>query len=150
MITIHDPRLTPKSQIFSHVDPETGQLRHFAASIMYDHAVKVKKNILSVYVNPADIDMLISQRDVNIEYAKSLSKEQCNQPIVFCAMPSDLFLMVDGHHRYVRKFLDKEIEIQAYLFLQEEWEQFLVELPGSEEMQKRVLVDAFVNKPKVA
>lgn len=114
-------------EIFTHVDPDTGQVRHFNATAMYVYATvagHIEK--LTLPLNDQIVEFVKRERGIEQPRVKRLKEPYLSRPIVAVHMADGSTLTVDGHHRIVRRWADGLTEVDAYCYQVGEWDDFLV------------------------
>ena len=80
-------------------------------------------------ITQCQAEFIIKNRGVEKRKLDRLVEPWLSAPILALSMKDGTTLIVDGHHRYVRKYLDGETTIRAILVPYEVGERFLVSVP---------------------
>lgn len=125
-------------EIFTHIDPDNGRVRHFNASAMgraipgYSIIGKVKE--ITAYLDPEFVQFIKEKRGVEQWKIARLTAIQLQIPVIGVRMPDDSVLLVDGHHRLVALHNLGKTDYDINIFNLGSWEEFLVEdLPAEVE-----------------
>lgn len=115
-------------QIFKHIEND-GTERHFSILFLEEHR-KRHPDMWELCTLPIDRQTarhFIRTRDVDPTFARSISLTRADEPGIACIMPIGTVLLVDGHHRFVKRalFLDRR-DIQAWVCGEEVWSLSLV------------------------
>lgn len=137
-----------RGEVFTHKDDD-GTVRTFLVTMMRDFAENHSATCPWITKKKTDISAEIVahiQANMGIETDRldRLCEPYLNQPIigvVWSSLPArgNQFTVVDGNHRIVKKWLQGETEIEAWLFHEKMWSQFLLDVP--EEIALRKMAD---------
>lgn len=122
----------PMDQIFTHVDPGTGEVRHFNASAMERslplYLLTGKAENIEVAMDGRFVQYIKEYRGIEPQRLATLTPQEAVKPVTGVRMPDDSVLLVDGHHRMV--YLHEKLTAATYfmnLFALGSWDTFLVE-----------------------
>lgn len=122
----------PMDQIFTHIDPDTAEVRHFNASAidrcLPRFLVEGKAEQVTVALDPAFVQYIRNHRGIEQRRMDTLTPQEAVKPVIGVRMPDDSVLLVDGHHRMV--YLHEKIQAKTYemyLVALGAWGAFLVE-----------------------
>lgn len=136
---------SPTDEIFTHIDPHDGEVRHFNATVMARIADEGLKCGAAQLVNAAFDDdyMEFCKTGAGLEQWKldRLVEPYLSMPIIGIKMYDGSVLMVDGHHRMMKHWLAGARTYKIVIFRYEVLDHFLVEMPKgfSEFMASEVL-----------
>ena len=85
--------------------------------------------LITTDVTQSQAEFIIRNRGVEKRKLDRLVEPWLSAPILALSMPDGTTLIVDGHHMYVRKYLDGATTIRAILVPYEVGERFLVSVP---------------------
>ena len=139
-------------QIFTHIDPTNGAIRHFNATAMLEYAMCHHAaglpgwppgiDLIRAPMDEETITLFLTQRGVEVEYLKHLMAElkrdpERMSPILGTPMIAihdwdDTTLTVDGHHRFAVWVAIKMEDYPIARFRQGAWSRFLIDLPEAE------------------
>jgi hypothetical protein len=116
-------------QIYTHIDPTDGTVRHFNASAMID-ACKTGHcpfKRLIIPIEPLFVQLCLEQRGIEPHRLVRLTTEQLDDPILGARFPDGTTLTVDGHHRYVRRYQLNHKTITMWVMFPLHWKRFLID-----------------------
>jgi hypothetical protein len=115
-------------EIFTFSDSHSGLTRSWNATAMVDYAQRHPNEIqrFVIGIEPEIVEMCRTKRGVEQWKLDRLTEPYLSYPIVMVELESRTHLMVDGNHRYVRRSELGYTTIETYLFMQEQWTRFLV------------------------
>lgn len=121
----------PLDQIFTHIDPDTSEVRHFNASAMVAAVPEAIRQLqcqkLRAAIDPAFVRFVVEHRGVEPHRIASLTMAEALIPLIGVRMPDDSVLLVDGHHRLVYlDFVARAESYEIYVFGEGNWSQYLV------------------------
>ena len=115
-------------EIFSHIDDGDGKTRHFNATAMIE-AVTTTPGVqaITVGIDDAFAAYMLKARGIELPRLASIDDRRLEVPLIAVTWYDESVLIVDGHHRYVKRSqLGKEY-VHVYLFPLGSWDEFLVE-----------------------
>ncbi len=117
-----------KVEVFTHYDPRTGRTRAWNATALYDYAVRFPNLVerATLDLEPQIVEMCRAKRGVEQWRLDRLCEPYLSLPIVMVELEERTHLMVDGNHRYVRRWEMGYSLINAYIYALGQWEPFLV------------------------
>lgn len=124
----------PLDEIYTHIDNGeggTGKVRHFNASAMNRDAKSLEATgAISCITAAMDMDFvrfIVEHRGVEDHKIRRLVEPYLSTPIIGVALPDDVVLTVDGHHRLVRLALEQHTTYRMYLFPEGVWGRYLIQ-----------------------
>jgi hypothetical protein len=117
--------LPPLDQAFTHIDSDKTQ-RTFAVGALRrvcDKAAPVEL----VGLTHKEAAMIRANRGLEQARLDAARARDDYEPLLFCHMPDDTWLLVDGSHTYVAMVEKRRSVSSCYLVPQHIWEQFLIE-----------------------
>lgn len=129
---IHWRSLPLNEQLFTHFDPETGEVKTWAASRLMFHCRHHGRKLLVTARMDHDFAQLCKRdRGVEAHRLSRLTSSQLAEPLLLADLGRSQ-LLIDGTHRYVRKSDLGHNEFTAYLVPESLWKDFLVsDLPST-------------------
>ena len=118
-----------RDEIFTHQDPETGEIRRFNSTKMYHYAAARAGVVecLELLLDAKYAEFIRRNRGIESWKLARLKEPYLSRPIIMVELPNGHQLTVDGHHRWVRKHDLGHKVIRTYWFHAGQWEQFLIE-----------------------
>lgn len=139
MIQITDPRLKLTDQVFTHID-EDGTIRNFAVDVFNRHLTALCYPITSVHIDEEMVANTLRERGIEGPRIKRLVKPWLDLPAILCKFPDDTCLMIDGHHRLVKRASMGIDFIYAFIVPQDDWKHFLISgLPDNNVTAEKLL-----------
>lgn len=119
----------PFDEIFTHIDSDTGEVRHFNASAMARDTDRLLAQgaITRIWVamDETFIAFVHTHRGVEEEKITRLCEPYLHTPVLGIDL-DDSVLTVDGHHRLVRLHREGATEYEMYRFPAEAWGRYVV------------------------
>src|SRR5574337_769114 len=76
----------------------------------------------TVIIEPDFAENCIAKaRGVDMDRINSLTKERLSEPVIGCTLTDGSVLLVDGNHRYMRRYLDGYKTVDYFLFPESLW-----------------------------
>jgi hypothetical protein len=125
-----------EDQIYSHQSNsglDKGLWRHFHIATMVE---MVKRHpdqftLLEVLLVADDATFILNNAGVERGYLSKLTADQLNQPGLMCLLPDGSSILVDGNHRYVRRFFDRCETMGFWQFTEAQARYALLDIPDS-------------------
>lgn len=120
---------------FTHVDPETEEVRFFAVDRIAKHIAQNGAKRMVIPIEPAFAHFLPRYRGLeHHRLARLTPQDVIDYPVMLAHMPgiandSDEHLLIDGSHRYFYAWTLGWTELPAYEVPTDVWERFLVRFP---------------------
>ncbi len=140
-MSIHWSQLPPSDQIFTHFEEakegQSPRERVFAVTrlrLLARKADSKQAGILRTWIGleEAHVGVLFARRGLEEARLLQALAAPSYSPLLFCLMPDESALLVDGSHTYAAAFMRGLRELRAYLVPECIWRNFLVEgLPGT-------------------
>lgn len=117
-----------KEKVFTWQNPDTKEELTFASERMTNWC---RSSGVEIVWTPVDIiwaKAFVDFRGIEPHRLGRLDAAELLrwEPIIYCHMPDNTHLLVDGHHRYVVAAMEGLTEIKARILEPNEWEPFLV------------------------
>lgn len=117
-------------EIFTHIDEDTHEVRHFNATAMSAAAEFLvttgQVDFLTVAIDHEFVDFVKNRRGVEDWKIKRLCEPHLSKPIVGALMRDGSVLTVDGHHRMIRWADAGKETYEIYVFHTDTWQGYLV------------------------
>lgn len=118
-------------EIFTHIDPDDGTVRHFNATAVMREATSLMQagsaHILTTLIEEDFVRLVKAERGIEQWKVDRLSMQQLVTPLVGVLMPDDSVLLIDGHHRMVALHTLGASTYQIFIVGKGAWGSFLVE-----------------------
>lgn len=123
-------------EVYTHIDPDTGEVRHFNATKMSTAAEYLNRmghvELLTAAMDPEFIDLVKRCRGTEAWKIARLVEPYLSRPIIGVRMHDDTVLTVDGHHRLVVLHSQGAETYRIFVFPMNIWEGFLItDIPAS-------------------
>lgn len=138
MIHPFDPRLLPTDEVFTHIDDD-GTVRHFAIGVLTRMLLQISAPTLWVAIEQEHVDFILANRGVEQEKLDRMTPEYRDKPIIGAVWYDGSVLIIDGHHRYIKRHQAGFTEIEAIPLPPEIWEDYLLDMDTSIEEAKRLI-----------
>ncbi len=117
-------------QVFTWTSDDGTQTLHFRASVM-ERFLKQNPDFAQYVLKRVPLDQGFARfvrdfRGLEDPHLFALPIERLEVPTISCAMPDGSYLLVDGHHRYYRRYLAGKTTVDSYLIPEPIWKHFLV------------------------
>ncbi len=124
----------PFDELFTHIEDETGKVRHFNPSAMYRALPELlpegRVKAITAELDKGFVSHILAKCGVEDEKLGRMKDPYLHVPVIGVDMEDGTVLMVDGHHRLVVLAARGEETYRMYLFPIGVWERFLVDMPG--------------------
>lgn len=128
----------PHDEVFTHIDPHTAKVRHFAVTHMmeylvtypqqHDGALAPDVEVLSVNMDQEYLKFVAYKRCIDSVHCMRVLAES-GPPVLAVHMEDGTTCQVDGHHRLLAKALRGDRIYKMLRFKLGAWERFLIDLP---------------------
>lgn len=127
----HWSELPPSDQIFTHFDEATGKERTFAASALRRLCAREESEQAGVMyawieLQGEHVEVLRAKRGLEEPRLLRALATPRYAPLLFCIMPDETHLLVDGSHTYVAMWMRGAREARAYIVPECLWRGALV------------------------
>ena len=143
MTKLINPRdIAGHEQIYTHIDTsDNNKIRHFAVNRIWEHVIKLFNNhdaqgleALGVRACTSPIikplyDHLIKNGGVEEEHIANFPRENYDNPLLVCRWEDETTTIIDGAHRYVKRYRAGEHSFRYLSIPLSICEKFLVDLP---------------------
>jgi len=120
---VHWTQCDPKDQMFTFI-ADSGEPFHFNTSL--DKACReLNVPIVEIQLTPAMVEHVRTHNGVEEDHVVRLTPTERDQPILLCLFNTTQ-CVVDGNHRFVRRFRDGFNTIQAHAIPESLWRQYLI------------------------
>jgi hypothetical protein len=120
-----------RDEVFTHAD-EDGTIRHFNATRLFAAIVYGKVadfELISFDLTLDQYEFMMAHRGVEEPRVARLREPYLSAPGVLCHLPTGRQLLIDGTHRFVRRYRDGLRLMLAFLVPESEWCRYLVHMP---------------------
>jgi hypothetical protein len=139
MLSITDPRILPTDEVFTVKDALNGETLHFAIGLLQRTIDEVVKEIswkpVSVAMTQEFYEHAMSNRGIEQVKLDRLDDPKLRDNPVLMAMEGTNWQschLIDGHHRYVRRWQRGFRVIKAYMIPEHVWREFTLALPTTD------------------
>jgi hypothetical protein len=117
--------------LFSWQDPDTGEQLHFAVERLTREVKRLNLEVFRTEIDPKFAEASAKDRGLEPHRLARLLEVPIPdwEPLVFCRMPDDTCVLVDGNHRYYVAWQLGEKYVLAYIVPQDVWSRFIVDFP---------------------
>jgi hypothetical protein len=89
------------NQRFTHIDEETGEIRHFHIPKLRSLLNNWRVRLMTMAITEEQAELVITTHAVDERHLGNLA---IDKPGIICEFPDTTQLLVDGNHRYVKRF----------------------------------------------
>lgn len=125
--------ISDKDEAFTHIDKDTGEMRHFAIGVMNKFAFAYAGSCQDIIcqtlgISEQNIEILEAYGGIEEHRIKRFDEQHRDKPILGIYWGDGTFTVVDGNHRVLRRWRDGFKIVKAFCFKFPFWEQFLFDL----------------------
>jgi hypothetical protein len=105
-ISLTDAR--PNDQLYSHLDTSNGEWRHYHVLSLH-HLAKSKPKFcrrITVELIPEQVEFIRKTGGVERKHLQTLTQQRLQEPGIMVLLSGETCILVDGNHRYVRRYDD--------------------------------------------
>lgn len=117
----------PFDEVFSWEDPDTKVLKHFNATMMGRYAVEHRFPVVEFEMTQEVVNFIKKFRGTEQWKLDRLKEPYLSLPVIMLDCDDGTQLCVDGHHRILRRWAAGVKLVDAYVFPNGEWSQFVIE-----------------------
>jgi len=116
-------------EIYTHIDDETGEVRHFNATRMaadaFNAILRGKAKLLTAAMDYDFVDFIKAHRGIEPYKVNRLVEPYLSAPLIGVVI-GDSVLTVDGHHRLVRLANEGADTYSIYVFNEDAYSEYLI------------------------
>lgn len=118
-------------QIYSHCSLPEHEWRHYHISTLKNLIRRggVPSRKIGVALLPDQVEHVRQRHGIEPDHLQRLTREQLREPGIMVMLPDESMILVDGNHRYVRRFELGMPKMWFWVVTEESAKQALVALP---------------------